>query len=327
VTEASSTIDAEPAPGPDWSAVREDIACPLCTYNLRGLIEPRCPECGYRFAWPEVLDPSRRLHPYLFEHHPERNAWSFVRTAVGGLLPRRFWRGLLPSQPSRPRRLLLYALLVLAVHLPVWTYQGVVAAIEYRQSCIADRLLLMAYYLRPNQADRLAGIVRWHGSLSAYMDMVQPVPSYGKALWHALWHGFPFVYSALLASCALGTWLTFATLTIFHTSMRRARVGFVHLLRCALYCGDGIVWLAPMVLLASVTHALVTGSLGLRRSSWAVEDVCVCTLLAFAVVMTYRLGCAFRLYLRFDHPWATVVASQVIVLLVFLNVLLAWTVS
>ena len=23
-----------------------DVACPLCTYNLRGLTTPRCPECG-----------------------------------------------------------------------------------------------------------------------------------------------------------------------------------------------------------------------------------------------------------------------------------------
>jgi hypothetical protein len=30
----------------------------------------------------------------------------------------------------------------------------------------------------------------------------------------------------------------------------------------------------------------------------------------------YRLGVAYRTYLRFDHPWATVIASQVVYLLV-----------
>ena len=49
----------------------DDALCPLCQYNLRGLQEPRCPECGYRFTWEEVLDPSRRLHPYLYEHRPD----------------------------------------------------------------------------------------------------------------------------------------------------------------------------------------------------------------------------------------------------------------
>ena len=58
------------AAGPDWDHQTEDIFCPLCEYNLRGLIEPRCLECGYRFEWPDLLDPRRRLHPYLFEHHP-----------------------------------------------------------------------------------------------------------------------------------------------------------------------------------------------------------------------------------------------------------------
>jgi hypothetical protein len=80
----------------------------LCEYDLRGLTEPRCPECGYRFEWDELRDPRRRFHPYLFEHHPNRNAWSFFHTLVGGLAPRRFWSTLYPTQPSRPHRLVAY---------------------------------------------------------------------------------------------------------------------------------------------------------------------------------------------------------------------------
>src|SRR5262245_18628420 len=87
VTAASASI----AP-PDWATIAETIRCPLCEYDLRGLANPRCPECGRDFVWIELLDPARRRHRYLFEHHPERNVWSFVRTLVGGLLPWRFWR-------------------------------------------------------------------------------------------------------------------------------------------------------------------------------------------------------------------------------------------
>src|SRR5436189_2963407 len=90
---------------PDWEAIEHGVECPLCDYNLRGLNEPRCPECGYVFEWWEVLDPKRRKHKYLFEHHPERNFWSWWKTAWGGLRPGGFWKELNPAQPSRPWRL------------------------------------------------------------------------------------------------------------------------------------------------------------------------------------------------------------------------------
>jgi hypothetical protein len=106
--------DTAPAAEPftlDWSTLPE-LHCPLCEYNLRGLTEPRCPECGYVFTWAELLDSNRLKHSYLFEHHPKHNVWSFVRTLTGGLRPRRFWRTLNPAMPSRPGRLALYAVLV-----------------------------------------------------------------------------------------------------------------------------------------------------------------------------------------------------------------------
>src|SRR5687767_12720429 len=92
----------------------EQLLCPMCDYDLRGQrgqAEPRCPECGYRFEWDELTDPARRLHPYLFEHHPKRNVRSFFRTLIGGWRPRRFWTTLHPGQPSRPRRLMGYLII------------------------------------------------------------------------------------------------------------------------------------------------------------------------------------------------------------------------
>src|SRR4051812_29597472 len=86
------------AVGPDWETIQHAVECPLCDYNLRGLTECRCPECGFVFQWAEVLDPDRRNHPYLFEQHPERNFWSFFRTLVGGFRPGRFWTTLHPVQ-------------------------------------------------------------------------------------------------------------------------------------------------------------------------------------------------------------------------------------
>src|SRR4051794_13009935 len=72
-----------PAPIPQ----SDPLPCPLCDYDLRGLTEPRCPECGYWFDWSDLIDPTKRRHPYLFEHHSRRNVWSFFRTMLGGLRP------------------------------------------------------------------------------------------------------------------------------------------------------------------------------------------------------------------------------------------------
>src|SRR5690349_22023804 len=112
MTAAEIAQPAMPPCAPDWSAIDETIRCPLCRYDLRGLIEPRCPECGYRFDWPDLLDPARREHPFLFEQHPEHNARSFLRTTVAQWRPQRFWRSLLPSHLFRPRRIVLYWLIV-----------------------------------------------------------------------------------------------------------------------------------------------------------------------------------------------------------------------
>src|SRR5882762_2301766 len=98
---ASTTID--------WSTIASNIECPLCRYNLRGLSEPRCPECGHGFDWAELFNPQDPRHAYLFEH--QRGIWSFFRTLFAGLSTRRFWSNLRPSQKIFPRRLLMYWLL------------------------------------------------------------------------------------------------------------------------------------------------------------------------------------------------------------------------
>src|SRR5438128_9462460 len=106
---------------PDWEAIAHVVECPLCEYNLYGLTQPRCPECGYRFAWKEILDPRRANHEYLFEHHSGRSWWSWWKTLVGGLRPQTFWKELHPSQKARPWRLFVYAFLtVLIASAPGW---------------------------------------------------------------------------------------------------------------------------------------------------------------------------------------------------------------
>ncbi len=45
------------------SAVQTEGRCPNCDYDLRGLVEPRCPECGQAFTSREVAVYARRRWP------------------------------------------------------------------------------------------------------------------------------------------------------------------------------------------------------------------------------------------------------------------------
>jgi hypothetical protein len=100
---------------------------------------------------------------------------------------------------------------------------------------------------------------------------------------------------------------TYAVLMIFQTSIRRARVRPVHVLRCAAYSGDVALWLGPILLVALF---VMTG-----RGGYPYRTVAESTLLAAMMlwaVATYRLVVAYHHYLRFDRPAAVVLASQLI---------------
>ena len=111
----STTPPVKVATPPDWDSIPDEILCPLCEYNLRGIPEPRCPECGFKFEWDEVLNPARRQHRFVFEHQGSRRGRAFWKTAVAGLWPGTFWRELTPMQPSFPRRLFAYWFIAMAI--------------------------------------------------------------------------------------------------------------------------------------------------------------------------------------------------------------------
>ena len=317
------------APAPAPPPTEDAVYCPLCEYDLRGLIDPRCPECGYAFDWDELRDPGRRLHQYLFEHHPERNVWSIVRTVRGHLRPRAFWSTLLPSQPSRPRRLLIYAIIV--------TLLGALAPLTVAAWAVKHQWDMMLAQRQAFTATYNAAIVK--GTAQFYyrlppgattrpttqqvIDMFTPQPTFASAARLALRSGSAF--RIVFAHGVMVAWpaLTLAALMIFRISMRQARLRPVHLARCVVYSGD--VTLLANLLLASLVAAVVLERLltGTRRFGDPVEayaGVAGLVMVTAVVVFMYRMIVAFRRYLRFDRPIWTVLATQVIVLLAMLVV-------
>lgn len=275
---------------PDWATVADEILCPLCDYNLRGLTEPRCPECGYQFAWRELLDINRRAHPYLFEHHPERNVWSLFRTLIGGLRPAAFWRSLHPSQPSRPRRIALYAIICL---LPVLITFAATAVLIFND---------------------------------AYASLYGRMTSSGQGvpdLWWSIryiarWRLHTDGLLAVLGGIVLWPWLTMAGLMIFRWSMRRARIRRVHVVRCVVYSADLLLLLTPFYALVLAMQYYDAPSL--RNSPF--DYILPAAAILLWICFVYRLMRAYRHYLRFDHVAATVLVSQVMAALVVWKLLL-----
>jgi len=308
-----------PAPAPP-SAECAQVCCPLCDYDLRGLTEPRCPECGYRFEWADLTDPDRKRHPYLFEHHPRRNVRSFVRTMLGGLRPRRFWTSLKPSQPSRPGRLIVYWL-VSAALLPAM-YAGQVGftavrfAKEHERNRSAQLTNIQLFYSRyaatAPQENTIRDIVA-RGGPQAWVDYYDPPTSSPRYLpyVHQRFFGLTFEQDLEATEILLvWPWATLAVLMVFRASMRRAKVNSVHVLRAALYSCDATL---GMGLLALTVIPWLDHSLDLGRYI-GFRDAAVSALL-FAAVTTWRLAAAYRHYLQFARPLATAASAQVVVLL------------
>jgi len=316
--------DVDPDKPPDWPTIPHEVLCPLCEYNLHGLTTPRCPECGYRFDWPEVLDPKRAPHPYLFEHHPECNVRSYFRTMRGTWRPRRFWASLYPTQPSCALRLLMYWCLGLACISVLWP---VLAVYPFR---------VEAVYQSRRRANTLAEIqqgyiiIRPGVSIQAYLNQYFPSHSTWALMRRDLARYGPlFLLDARRATAfalvpvvvviiICWPWLTVAALMIFQISIKRARLKPVHVMRCVLYSFD--VPSCALVLLAGVVIGWwAVGWLPTKywmRGPTNGYFETMCALLAISLAMgAYRLHVAYRQYLRFHWPLATVATSQALVFL------------
>ena len=316
------TVAASPDP-----ATADELQCPLCGYDLRGLTDPRCPECGYAFTWEEMRDPARRLHPYLFEHHPERNVSSFLQTLIGGLRPRRFWTQLTPQKLSAPRRLLLYWLGGLVFVLPAYALAYAGVAREYHRSNVTMRAIMTRQYAKPADAAKFLADTKM--TLPQYLQRYQPL--FPSARFFAVM-AFDSLPNFILFSTLFAAFWPWATMLVMRMTLwitlRRARLRVIHLLRCAIHCGDVVVWYWLALAAASawlfVRSHLVgptftpTGmgmSLGHRTAM-----IAAFALLAALVVALYRLTIALRKYLRLPNAIAVVVLTQILVLLAVLIV-------
>ncbi|MHC4675411.1 MAG: hypothetical protein ACYTBZ_23245 [Planctomycetota bacterium] len=305
---ALSVIDT-----PDWDKIDEDILCPLCDYNLRMLTVPRCPECGYRFEWSEMLDPRRRLHPYLFEHHPGRNYKSFRQTVFGGWRPKKFWTSLHPIQPSYPKRLMMYWCLAAGVLLftLLCTYIFILVV------TVNDDYSWQSKWVKNPTLQPMwrQHVLKQYGSAEAFLDGLYLRLLRTQVSSRYFWRNV----SAVILVPLLWPWLTFAALMVFRWSMRLAKVKTIHVLRCCLYSFDIVSWYGLLLLGISII-VLMTISTPIFAYDYMTFNV-ICIWLLAVLVGVWRLWMAYRYYLRFNHSFMTVLSSQIIVFMLAMQLL------
>jgi hypothetical protein len=277
------------------------VLCPLCTYDLRGLIEPRCPECGYQFVWAELLNEKRKTHPYLFEHHPRNSLRSFSRTAIEGFVPIRFWRTLRPQMTPRPGR--LYQYWILCTLLPALL--GILL--------IAARAAVDNFY--PPSAS--ISLFLWRGPGVPLPP--QPRPGFADNIDRISELATPFLLLAGLI--VFWTICTYLALLVFQQTMNKAQIRRIHVLRCVGYSFDLGIWCgAAGLVLVAFAYVYAVGLVGM--------DICIACfgLVTFALIIFagLRLWAACRLYLVFDHAFWVALTSQIMVGLFFAVIVLNW---
>lgn len=329
---------------PDWQTQKDEIHCPMCEYNLCGLSTPRCPECGYQFAWKDLLDARTRPHRYLFEHHPEANFKSFWKTAWGGLRPGKFWNELHAGQKSRPGRLFIYWIVVCAISLGPLI--ATVLTAEIMLTTEARHARVFTSQLNAKRA------IKNSPQLGASLDRMYPLPP-SLDFFEWLWGMRPdFAIIVVLTGIVLAwPWLTcMLLLMLFRISMRRVKIKSIHVFRAVIYSFDFGVWPGTLLMFNIPTLMLLTDRTWLFYSNrlygmrgaglmpfrsfqpaffMALPDLSF-MMQAFGIagvvlaVGLYRLCIAYRRYLRFDRAIATVLATQIILFLLLAVVAVNW---
>jgi hypothetical protein len=125
----------------------------------------------------------------------------------------------------------------------------------------------------------------------------------------------PSVAWSVVWVCATWPWIAAASLILFRRTLRRARIGAIHVVRCAIYAADmglllgvALVWLIWWRQHTRPSPIFPHPALDLI----VLDTVLFPVLLIWLALLAYRLKTAYRVYLRFSHAWAASIWSQVV---------------
>ncbi len=311
--------DLAPTLAPADDPAHADLRCPLCDYPLRGLPEPRCPECGYAVeSWDELRRRVAETHPFLYEHHPERPWSARARTLLAGLNPWRFWASVRPEHRVVFARLVRYwigfAPLLMLPPAMLLAHVASVMHFTIERERAGYRTFLAS---RPDTDVT----IRHYGSIEAAIEYAYP-RAYTWRFGQLVLREGPA--SRLLAPFCLFAcfwpWLVVPAMYLFALTLRRAQIRPAQVFRCAVYCWDVLVLAAVPMLLATIwmmIRPLPGSPVAMWRRPWqawhlSVADWFLPVAVLLGLLVALRLGVAFGRYLNLRHAIATALLIQTV---------------
>ena len=291
---------SEPAPSLLAPTADEDIPCPLCGYNLRGLTEARCPECGARYEWWELRE-ARDTAP-IYEYRG--TVGSLLGTLFKTLSPSFFWRTLKPTMLPQVNRLIEYAVVLLFAFvlagLLLTVFNEVLRWMAWRDMGAGWRVVDTSFL----------GFIQSRDYLGSYLSDTD-------ALRYAIFTilSMPIVLFMLFVSLCLGT-------------LQKAKLRSEHIARVALYSSTplllgGFLSMLPVYVNDAEDYGswymLLIGEFPRRWNPVLALPI----LFAGILGTTLTLGIACRRYLQVRHAWGVALASGVVLSLVLSALVIA----
>ena len=338
--------DPSPDPVPPDAAAAmeanaEELTCPVCEYSLRGLPEPRCPECGYVFEWEELRVRTRLRRAWFYEH--AETFKSHLKTRWRSLWPRGFWSQIAAYTEANPKRLLRYQLTTLLLVLLACAPFVLPVVGGYLDTVLPRGKTVFATTLpssgtftvlnggrsvggspytwpqRPGTSGQSAtGAVPMQVAPTYYYYV--PAPWWAETL-RGLVPGRRLRSGVPLATVAVGFCVLLPVLLglywqLLRVSVLRAAVKPVHLTRVNAYTTDVL----PLLLFLTALTVV---------SPDAFEVAFFILPLPVVLLMTWRMTSALRRYLRFPHALPVALAFGVMVgllwVVVAINAALSWS--
>lgn len=299
--------------------------CPKCGYDQSGAIatwesscpvEGRCPECGFGFAWADVMDPARVDVGWYVEH--AWSNWSIVKRTVPTLwyliFPNRFWNRLTLMCRIRIGRLALCMFILFCI---THMMSSVVMGLSIYEEARAQNIRLTRYaQARPAQATYL---------MQQKIDL--RVPAYWidlgvVSVTHPHRGFLENEYAELAGMLMIAGFSSVALwgviLGVVPTTRRMAKLRYLHVVRAILLCVIGSIVLLFLGRISDAIEQLSQLSIysaGLNemidRVSWILPTVLIVFGVCYLIWIQWLWIAAIRIGWQIRPSWLLILLGMV----------------